>query len=121
MFVLILQELIINEILVMRENKNANIVNYLDSYLVADDVSSTRFLHTKHGRALHHTVNKLTFKADDSVRPSALFASVQSSVAVQNLFIMQCIDRPTSLFTSFRIETVSATGPLCPFCLRLSY
>lgn len=32
------KELIINEILVMRENKNANIVNYLDSYLVADDL-----------------------------------------------------------------------------------
>jgi len=32
------KELIINEILVMRENKNANIVNYLDSYLVSDDL-----------------------------------------------------------------------------------
>uniref|UniRef100_A0AAF5Q7T0 non-specific serine/threonine protein kinase n=1 Tax=Wuchereria bancrofti TaxID=6293 RepID=A0AAF5Q7T0_WUCBA len=31
------KELIINEILVMRENKHANIVNYLDSYLVGDD------------------------------------------------------------------------------------
>ncbi|TKR81902.1 hypothetical protein L596_015699 [Steinernema carpocapsae] len=32
------KELIINEILVMRENKHANIVNYLDSYLVSDDL-----------------------------------------------------------------------------------
>ncbi|KAF7199430.1 serine/threonine-protein kinase PAK 1 isoform X1 [Nothobranchius furzeri] len=32
------KELIINEILVMRENKNPNIVNYLDSYLVADEL-----------------------------------------------------------------------------------
>lgn len=32
------KELIINEILVMRENKHANIVNYLDSYLVGDDL-----------------------------------------------------------------------------------
>uniref|UniRef100_A0A1I7YP38 non-specific serine/threonine protein kinase n=1 Tax=Steinernema glaseri TaxID=37863 RepID=A0A1I7YP38_9BILA len=32
------KELIINEILVMRENKHANIVNYLDSYLVVDDL-----------------------------------------------------------------------------------
>ncbi|XP_072361817.1 serine/threonine-protein kinase PAK 3 isoform X3 [Scyliorhinus torazame] len=32
------KELIINEILVMRENKNANIVNYLDSYLVGDEL-----------------------------------------------------------------------------------
>lgn len=32
------KELIINEILVMRENKHANIVNYLDSYLVEDDL-----------------------------------------------------------------------------------
>ena len=30
------QELIINEILVMKENKQRNIVNYLDSYLVGD-------------------------------------------------------------------------------------
>lgn len=28
------KELIINEILVMRENKHGNVVNYLDSYLV---------------------------------------------------------------------------------------
>ncbi|VDM62726.1 unnamed protein product [Angiostrongylus costaricensis] len=32
------KELIINEILVMRENKHANIVNYLDSYLVGDEL-----------------------------------------------------------------------------------
>lgn len=30
------KELIINEILVMRENKHNNVVNYLDSYLVAE-------------------------------------------------------------------------------------
>ncbi|KAI3422209.1 p21 protein (Cdc42 Rac)-activated kinase [Globodera pallida] len=32
------KELIINEILVMRENKHRNIVNYLDSYLVGEDL-----------------------------------------------------------------------------------
>ncbi|XP_065841104.1 serine/threonine-protein kinase PAK 3-like [Oscarella lobularis] len=32
------KELIINEILVMRENKNANIVNYLDSFLVGEEL-----------------------------------------------------------------------------------
>lgn len=32
------KELIINEILVMRQNKNPNIVNYLDSYLVGDEL-----------------------------------------------------------------------------------
>ena len=32
------KELIINEILVMRENKHLNIVNYLDSYLVGDEL-----------------------------------------------------------------------------------
>ncbi|XP_052447105.1 serine/threonine-protein kinase PAK 3 isoform X3 [Carassius gibelio] len=32
------KELIINEILVMRENKNPNIVNYLDSFLVGDEL-----------------------------------------------------------------------------------
>ncbi|KAJ7410759.1 Serine/threonine-protein kinase PAK 1 [Pitangus sulphuratus] len=32
------KELIINEILVMRENKNSNIVNYLDSYLVGEEL-----------------------------------------------------------------------------------
>uniref|UniRef100_A0A915E9F3 non-specific serine/threonine protein kinase n=1 Tax=Ditylenchus dipsaci TaxID=166011 RepID=A0A915E9F3_9BILA len=32
------KELIINEILVMRENKHPNIVNYLDSYLVGEDL-----------------------------------------------------------------------------------
>lgn len=32
------KELIINEILVMRENKHANIVNYLDSYLVSEEL-----------------------------------------------------------------------------------
>lgn len=35
------KELIINEILVMRENKHNNVVNYLDSYLVAE-------VHTQH-------------------------------------------------------------------------
>ena len=32
------KELIINEILVMRENQNPNIVNYLDSYLVLEEL-----------------------------------------------------------------------------------
>ncbi|KAI1903186.1 hypothetical protein AGOR_G00024620 [Albula goreensis] len=32
------KELIINEILVMRENKNPNIVNYLDSYMVGEEL-----------------------------------------------------------------------------------
>ena len=32
------KELIINEILVMRENQNPNIVNYLDSYLVGEEL-----------------------------------------------------------------------------------
>lgn len=38
------KELIINEILVMRENKNPNIVNYLDRYVVL--VLSCECLHT---------------------------------------------------------------------------
>jgi len=32
------KELIINEIIVMRDNQNANVVNYLDSYLVNEDL-----------------------------------------------------------------------------------
>lgn len=32
------KELIINEILVMRQNKHPNIVNYLDSYLVSEEL-----------------------------------------------------------------------------------
>ena len=32
------KELIVNEILVMRENKHPNVVNYLDSYLVGDEL-----------------------------------------------------------------------------------
>ena len=35
---LVLQELIINEILVMRENKHPNIVNYVDSYHVGEEL-----------------------------------------------------------------------------------
>lgn len=32
------KELIVNEILVMRENKHPNIVNYLDSYIVGEEL-----------------------------------------------------------------------------------
>lgn len=32
------KELIINEILVMRENKNPNIVNFVDSFLVGEEL-----------------------------------------------------------------------------------
>ena len=38
MLSILFQELIINEILVMRENKHANIVNYVDSYLVVEEL-----------------------------------------------------------------------------------
>lgn len=37
------KELIINEILVMRENKHGNVVNYLDSYLV-NEVSKNELI-----------------------------------------------------------------------------
>jgi len=37
------KELIINEILVMRENQNPNIVNYLDSYLVGEELWVSNF------------------------------------------------------------------------------
>lgn len=37
------KELIINEILVMRENQNPNIVNYLDSYLVGEELWVSSF------------------------------------------------------------------------------
>ena len=32
------KELIINEIIVMRDNQNSNVVNYLDSYLVNEEL-----------------------------------------------------------------------------------
>ena len=32
------KELIINEIIVMKENQNPNIVNYLDSYLIGEEL-----------------------------------------------------------------------------------
>ena len=32
------KELIINEILVMRDNQNPNVVNYLDSFLVKEEL-----------------------------------------------------------------------------------
>jgi len=32
------KELIINEIIVMRDNQNANVVNYVDSYLVNEEL-----------------------------------------------------------------------------------
>lgn len=38
------KELIINEILVMRENKHGNVVNYLDSYLVSEVI---QFIHCR--------------------------------------------------------------------------
>jgi serine/threonine protein kinase len=41
------KELIINEILVMRENKHPNVVNYLDSYLVGEELWVS-FLNFKH-------------------------------------------------------------------------
>ncbi|KAL1442089.1 hypothetical protein MTO96_031007 [Rhipicephalus appendiculatus] len=46
------KELIINEILVMRENKHPNVVNYLDSYLIAavcrEVLQALDFLHRNH-------------------------------------------------------------------------
>lgn len=39
------KELIINEILVMRENKHHNVVNYLDSYLVGEELWVSCYYH----------------------------------------------------------------------------
>ena len=39
------KELIINEILVMRENQNPNIVNYLDSFLVGEELWVSNVIH----------------------------------------------------------------------------
>lgn len=39
------KELIINEILVMRENKHPNVVNYLDSYIVGDELWVCAFIY----------------------------------------------------------------------------
>lgn len=48
------KELIINEILVMRENKHPNVVNYLDSYLVGEELwVSVVFLETENGLQIY--------------------------------------------------------------------
>lgn len=46
------KELIINEILVMRENKHPNVVNYLDSYLVGEVSSFFLYLFRIHTTCL---------------------------------------------------------------------
>lgn len=46
------KELIINEILVMRENKHNNVVNYLDSYLV-NEVTHCILLNKRKGQFGH--------------------------------------------------------------------
>lgn len=45
------KELIINEILVMRENKHNNVVNYLDSYLV-NEVKQVKLIIRKYKQLL---------------------------------------------------------------------
>lgn len=52
------KELIINEILVMRENKHGNVVNYLDSYLV-NEVSDNLMRYTPFIFSYDNTLNSI--------------------------------------------------------------
>ena len=57
------KELIINEILVMRENKHPNVVNYLDSYLVGDELWVRLPLPTKKNLISIKTLSSAYFRS----------------------------------------------------------
>jgi serine/threonine protein kinase len=56
------KELIINEILVMRENKHPNVVNYLDSYLVGEELWVSNFNFKYVSTVISSVVFKFTCK-----------------------------------------------------------
>src|SRR6218665_2697202 len=90
------KELIINEILVMRDNQNPNVVNYLDSFLVGEELWVK--LHARHYiiNAKVHICFAYTFNVITRCSRIICAAAICSSVSLKissnrpNVFTLSC-------------------------------
>ncbi|CAH8438826.1 unnamed protein product [Schistosoma guineensis] len=109
------KELIINEILVMKANRQANIVNYLDSYLVSTSVSTNMDHHQHYMNGSNHKYQQSTHK-DDSLNSSTI-SSGNSSKGEELWVVMEYLDGGS--LTDVVTETCMEEGHIASICREI--
>ncbi|CAH8438660.1 unnamed protein product [Heterobilharzia americana] len=105
------KELIINEILVMKANRQANIVNYLDSYLVSTSISSSMDSHHMNSSNVKHQQNY-----NDSLN-SSIINSGNSSKGEELWVVMEYLDGGS--LTDVVTETCMEEGHIASICREI--
>ncbi|XP_018647828.1 protein kinase [Schistosoma mansoni] len=109
------KELIINEILVMKANRQANIVNYLDSYLVSTSVSTNMDHHQQYMNGSNHKYQQSTQK-NDSLNSSTI-SSGNSSKGEELWVVMEYLDGGS--LTDVVTETCMEEGHIASICREI--
>ncbi|CAH8435894.1 unnamed protein product [Schistosoma turkestanicum] len=111
------KELIINEILVMKANRQANIVNYLDSYLVSTSISTNMdHHHQSYTNDSNHNHQQST--QNDDILNSSTISSESSSKGGEELWVvMEYLDGGS--LTDVVTETCMEEGHIASICREI--
>ncbi|CAH8824884.1 unnamed protein product [Trichobilharzia szidati] len=115
------KELIINEILVMKANRQANIVNYLDSYLVSTSVPSSMDPHNNNNanNSLNGSNHKNQQNHNDSLNSSTHSSGNSSSKGEELWVVMEYLDGGS--LTDVVTETCMDEGHIASICREILY
>lgn len=106
------KELIINEILVMKANRQANIVNYLDSYLVSTSITSNIDHHMNGSNHKHQQQDH-----NDSLNSSTISSGNSSSKGEELWVVMEYLDGGS--LTDVVTETCMEEGHIASICREI--
>ncbi|KAH8854913.1 Serine/threonine-protein kinase PAK 3 [Schistosoma japonicum] len=106
------KELIINEILVMKANRQANIVNYLDSYLVSTSITSNIDHHMNGSNHKHQQQDH-----NDSLNSSTISSGNSPSKGEELWVVMEYLDGGS--LTDVVTETCMEEGHIASICREI--